>query len=102
MIVIAISFIGVGIFIYTRDTTLTSKVPNTNKEAGEKLIETLSEQLKVEGYTLQLVKHEGDVYYFTQVDKDGNVGYEVTYNEKTKEIATIDKNEISEGYEEVK
>ena len=35
-------------------------------------------------YTIKYIKHEGNIYYFNQVDKDGKVGYEITYDENTE------------------
>lgn len=90
------------ILLYTGNPTISTKVPDQKKDASEELIDKLRKQLKIEGYTLKYIKHEGNIYYFNQVDKDGKVGYEITYDENTEQLATIDKNTVSEGYEEIK
>ena len=101
IVVVALICLTVGVvLIYTKDITMTTKVPDQKQTVNDEIINKLTEQLKIEGYILEYVKHEGNIYYFNQVDKDGKVGFEVQYDETTERISTVDKNEISEGQTE--
>lgn len=103
LVVIALILLVTGVvLIYTKDNTRTGTAKEKKQTVNEELYTKLKEQLKIEGYTLEYVKHEGNIYYFNQVDKNGKVGFEVQYDEETKQISTIDKNTISDGVVENK
>lgn len=103
IVVVALLLLITGVvLIYTKDNTKTSNASPEKQTVDQELFTKLQEQLKIEGYTLKYVKHEGKIYYFNQVDKDGKVGFEVQYDEETKQITTIDKNTISDGVVEDK
>lgn len=98
IVVLAVILLTTGIIlIFTNSNTSTTKVPTEKITVEETTIKKLEKKLTIEGYTLKYVKHEGKVYYFNQLDKDGKVALEVQYDEEKDSISTIDKNTISEG-----
>ena len=88
-------FIGV-IFTYQGETT--SIIPTEKKTISDELFDRLKEQLSLEGYTFEYDRHEEDIYYFYQINnKTKEKELQITYNEATEEIETIDLVTTSDG-----